>query len=180
MHRHFIFVESSNLNPELGRIIYNGPFYNGEHSNLHGRWKSTGPDHFFKATNQVTENSFTAGAALWDGKISAECSGEYRPTFQFGQGEHPNYIWNELGAGDAKKSNITLINDPTNSNGMRFPIFQISSGGLAWTTGDYRKTRAGHATDLIYTSSYKETPIEKTTWDSETIEFNDSIKNEKL
>lgn len=180
MHRHFIFVESSNLNPELGRVIYNGPFYNGEHSNLHGMWKSTGPDHFFKATNQVTENSFTAGAALWDGKISAECSGEYIPTFQFGQGEHPNYIWNELGAGSAKQSNITLINDPTNSNGMRFPIFQISSGGLAWTTGDYRKTRAGHGTDLIYKSSYKKTPIEETTWDSETIEFNTSIKNEKL
>ena len=186
-HRHFIFVETNNRNPADGRKIYNGAFYDGEHrdyqKNNHG-WQSSGPD-WFKVSNKVDSDGYTAAAALWDGKISAATEGEYRPRFKFGEGEHPNYIWNELGAGSEKKSNITIKNDATNNNGMRFPILQIDSDGVAWTTGDYRFTRSYTTApnDVKANGShttYKSLKDKGITWDSETINFGASDITNKI
>ena len=68
---------------------------------------------------------------------------------------------------------------------MRFPILQIDSDGVAWTTGDYRFTRSYTTApnDVKANGShttYKSLKDKGITWDSETINFGASDITNKI
>lgn len=174
MHRHFVFVEPSNLDPSRNQENYNYPLYNNG-------WTPSGPEKY-KSQTMITGDSYVASANLWGGHIIAECGGNHGYTSPTGEDAHPNYIWNELGAGSSKMSNITLSNSLTITNGMTYPIFQITSEDLAWTTGDKRFSRKSYKNDLIMTQTeadYKK--FGKSWWDqTEFTEYLESDLEAKL
>lgn len=181
MHRHFVFVEPSELDPSRNQENYNYPLYTGQKgSHSHG-WTASGPDKY-KSRTMIDGNSYVASANLWGGYIIAECGGCHGYTSPTGEDAHPNYIWNELGAGETKVSNITLSNYPTVTNGMRYPILQVTSGGLAWTTGDARFSRDSHANDLKMTQSEDDyRNYGKSCWDqTDYVELPQSYRDGKL
>lgn len=155
-HRHFVFVEPGNSNPnEEYQELVNKP---QPHKGVLDNSKLPA----YSGGTNITKNSYVASANWWGGKVLCE-TGESRQrssyTYETGKGGHINYIWNELGAGDDKLSNITIENDSTVYNGMRFPIFQNSSlGKYSWTTGNYRKNRTvdKSSTEIKISSNYND------------------------
>lgn len=175
MHRHFIFMESSKLDPasadgllDAGNFI-NGPKY-GRNSIEEGASK------YYKSSSTITANSYVAAANYAGGSIGVS------ETYDTGSSGHINYIWNELGAGNSKKSNITLENCQINDNGTRYPILQNKGQGVSWTTGDYRFSRTTHDDDLRMTQTSDNYRKFGTPWwsKSDITEFLQSDRDAKL
>lgn len=165
MHRHFVFVEPSGINPsssDYNKII------NGPYKDTKDGVKEYIPD------GTATGDTTVSSAACWGGEVICNCSPAITQSFEFGEGDNPNYIWNELGAGDAKQTNMTITNNSQLINGMRYPILQTKGDVINryfWPTGDNRPNIKIDTPDLtVY-------PSGSLTVNEETINYHDEIWN---
>lgn len=132
MHRHLLFVESASSDKKdisAGEASQYNPGYNG----------GKGPERY-KAKNGASSYSYVAPAAWWEGAIIGKSK-----TFNFGEGEHATYIFNEISNVNkqgTKQLNINLIKESINNNGMSFPIIQSTDTGkynaIFPVTGNHR------------------------------------------
>lgn len=97
MHRHFLFVEPNEVNP-MGCEAYTNYAYKG------GTPQNSAP--YYALANDATSSSYIASGACRSGKVLCGTRPQSAKYFEFGRGDNPNYIWNELGAGNSKTSNV--------------------------------------------------------------------------
>lgn len=140
MHRHFVFVEPSEINPS-----------NNIESIINGSYSETrnGVDEY-KPVSTASSSTTVASAACWGGEVICNTAPEITQVFEFDNGDNPNYIWNELGK-DNVATNMTILNEPQVVNGMIYPIFQTegdTDNYHFWPTGDYRPTTNISKNDL--------------------------------
>ena len=114
MHRHAIFVDPND--PSELHININEEKDKDAHKEKIKKYSST---------TDVLPTSYVLGAAMRGGKVFCNTSPAITKTFETGFDDNPNYIWNELGAGENKMTNLTIENEIVNANGMRYPIFQF-------------------------------------------------------
>lgn len=149
MHRHLLFVEPKQINPSIcheylnrgrNRVQKGNNWVDG--NNTTG-YNGGNPPPAYKLSGTAGSNSYIASAACRSGKINCQCGGSYNFSYNFGEGDNPNYIWNELGCGDKKKSNVTIKNESITTNGMRYPILQAAAPTyFSWNTGKNRTMSA--------------------------------------
>lgn len=162
MHRHFVFVEPSKIDPA-----------SGDHDKtINGSFSETknGVEKYKPST--ATGNTTISSAACWGGEVICNCSPPITQSFEFGEGDNPNYIWNELGAGGAKSTNMTITNDSQVINGMRYPVLQTegdTDNYRFWPTGDYRPTTSVDKPDLTVCATGSKTV------NGENINYHDEI-----
>jgi hypothetical protein len=101
MHRHFVFVEPSEINPA-----------NNIESIINGSYSITrnGVDEY-KPVSTASSSTTVASAACWGGEVICNTAPEITQVFEFDNGDNPNYIWNELGKDNAV-TNMTILNEP--------------------------------------------------------------------
>ena len=119
MHRHAIFVDPNNPNDLHSNINRHDDDTKDEGVKHKDRIKK------YSSTTDVLPTSYVLGAAMRGGKVFCNTSPAITKTFDTGHDDNPNYIWNELGAGENKMTNLTIENEIVNANGMRYPIFQF-------------------------------------------------------
>lgn len=155
MHRHLLFVEPSNTNP---------PFHPSECAGYlnakYGGGSPSGCCPNYARSNTVSGNSYVASAACRGGKVLCGTTTQSAKYFEFGKDDNPNYIWNELGAGDNKLSQVTIENQVIHMNGMRYPILQASTSNAhhAWRTGDFRTPDAINVNEITENNETIEVP----------------------
>ena len=144
MHRHFLFVEPGLVNPE------------NAYQKLNPRARATAPDEYALtgALQDGSTNEYVASAACRGGTVGKSV------TCKYGKNDNPNYIWNELGAGDEKQNKLTISNSYIiHSNGMMYPILQAKSERtdyIAWNTGHYRVDTEVEKHDFKQKERYKQ------------------------
>ena len=126
VHRHLIFVESQR-EPKTDETGENNKLANvtTEYNDL--TWAKE-PNARYKAKMSISSNTYVAGAAWWQGSQNLRYKPSQTVTNKEGQGEHANYIMNELnnqGGRWTSKYN-TLAFTPTTVNGMNHYVFQIT------------------------------------------------------
>ena len=178
-HRHFIFLEPSRNDPSEGDGEYNTD-NNQPREDTNRPTADSIPD--YNSGRSITSSTYVASANWWGGSLvigTGEDTNDRGRSYAIGAGGHINYIWNELGAGDAKISNITLVEEPIISNGMKFNIFQnVSTDEVSWTTGDYRRQR-NSSDDILMEREY-DADMVKTYYDNQTtVEFPPKTISEK-
>ena len=135
MHRHAIFVDPNNPNDLHFNINRHDDDTKDEGVKHKDRLKK------YSSTTDVLPTSYVLGAAMRGGKVFCNTSPAITKTFTTGQDDNPNYIWNELGAGEDKMTNLTIQNEVINANGMRYPIFQFKCNDdrfMGLPTGNHR------------------------------------------
>lgn len=147
MHRHFVFTEPAGargasvenvINPSNG--VYYNKFPIDERDNQ-------------QVKLSVKPTDFVSAWACYGGEVICETAPPITQEFKFGDGDNPNYIWNELGKGAKFRIGQRIINTiysdkinlhAYNINGMRYAILQgKTSSKLGVATGEYRAEMAG-------------------------------------
>ena len=169
MHRHFVFAEPNEIDPTHCEDFINIEYKESE--NGVSAYKPL----------DITSGNSVSGAACHDGKVLCGTTPQSAKHFEWGEMDNPNYIWNELGAGKDKCSEITLHHDITIVNGMRYPILQMNSPkNLGWTTGKYRENTTIYDNSNDHKLSENELVILKNGESSnneKTISFTDEVWN---
>lgn len=168
MHRHLLFVEPNEVNPS------ESPDGSGLKNADTRR-----PPQKYNLTTNANPSSYVASAACRGGKVFCNCNETESATFQFNNGDNPNYIWNELGAGSDKLSNLTINPQKTNSNGMIYTILQGDSNEKyhSWDTGSNRSTGKIDTNDMQQKleSVVNEVDLRQEVWNNESVTLDASF-----